>query len=140
MQEAQRAIQALNPLDRAVFALTRGIIGNRRARSLFIIYAATLVSRAVRECITTTAGKCLLCIASLDTLCLVQYDVGERLGRKTDTDKTDLSCTLYMHVTVFATRFPAPQDSMPMIFRPIIPSSSSMVHIQTIRIWRVVFV
>ena len=41
-QEAQRAIQALNPLDRAVFALTKSIIGNRRARSLFILYAATL--------------------------------------------------------------------------------------------------
>jgi homeobox protein cut-like len=41
-QEAQRAIQALNPLDRAVFALTKTIIGNRRARSAFILYAATL--------------------------------------------------------------------------------------------------
>jgi homeobox protein cut-like len=43
-QEAQRAIQALNPLDRAVFALTRTVIGNKRARSFFILYAASLVS------------------------------------------------------------------------------------------------
>ncbi|ORX40652.1 CASP C terminal-domain-containing protein [Kockovaella imperatae] len=41
-REAQRAIQALNPLERAVFALTRAIIGNKRARSLFILYAACL--------------------------------------------------------------------------------------------------
>jgi len=43
-QEAQRAIQALNPLERAVFALTRAIIGNKRARSAFILYAGSLVS------------------------------------------------------------------------------------------------
>lgn len=43
-REAQRAIQALNPLERAVFALTRAIIGNKRSRSLFILYAASLVS------------------------------------------------------------------------------------------------
>lgn len=43
-REAQRAIQALNPLERAVFALTRAIIGNKRSRSLFILYAACLVS------------------------------------------------------------------------------------------------
>ncbi|WWC71958.1 uncharacterized protein I206_105917 [Kwoniella pini CBS 10737] len=41
-REAQRAIQALNPLERGVFALTRAIIGNKRARSLFILYAASL--------------------------------------------------------------------------------------------------
>ncbi|KAK4689850.1 homeobox protein cut-like, partial [Tremellales sp. Uapishka_1] len=41
-REAQRAIQALNPLERAVFALTRAVIGNKRARSLFILYAASL--------------------------------------------------------------------------------------------------
>lgn len=43
-REAQRAIQALNPLERGVFALTRAIIGNKRSRSLFILYAACLVS------------------------------------------------------------------------------------------------
>lgn len=42
-REAQRAIQALNPLERATFALTRAIIGNKRARSLFIMYAGSLV-------------------------------------------------------------------------------------------------
>ncbi|RXK36992.1 homeobox protein cut-like [Tremella mesenterica] len=41
-REAQRAIQALNPLERAVFALTRAIIGNKRARSMFILYAASI--------------------------------------------------------------------------------------------------
>ncbi|KAL7418489.1 hypothetical protein Q5752_006947 [Cryptotrichosporon argae] len=41
-REAQRAVQALNPLERAVFALTRAVIGNRRSRSLFILYAASL--------------------------------------------------------------------------------------------------
>jgi homeobox protein cut-like len=48
LQEAQRAIQALNPIERAVFALTRAIIGNKRARSFFIIYAASLVRSRVR--------------------------------------------------------------------------------------------
>lgn len=43
-REAQRAIQALNPLERATFALTRAIIGNKRARSAFILYTASLVS------------------------------------------------------------------------------------------------
>jgi hypothetical protein len=43
-QEAQRAISALNPMDKAVFALTRAIIGNKRARSFFVIYTAGLVS------------------------------------------------------------------------------------------------
>ncbi|WWC64644.1 uncharacterized protein I303_107255 [Kwoniella dejecticola CBS 10117] len=41
-REAQRAIQALNPLERGVFSLTRAIIGNKQARSLFIFYAASL--------------------------------------------------------------------------------------------------
>ncbi|WVQ84708.1 hypothetical protein IAT38_006864 [Cryptococcus sp. DSM 104549] len=41
-REAQRAIQALNPLERGVFSLTRAIIGNKRARSLFILYAGSL--------------------------------------------------------------------------------------------------
>lgn len=43
-REAQRAVQALNPLDRGVFALTRAVVGNRRARSAFIMYTAALVS------------------------------------------------------------------------------------------------
>lgn len=31
-------------MDKAVFALTRAIIGNKRARSFFVIYTAGLVS------------------------------------------------------------------------------------------------
>ncbi|KAG7527478.1 hypothetical protein FFLO_06893 [Filobasidium floriforme] len=41
-REAQRAISALNPIDRGVFALTRAVVGNKRARSLFIMYSAAL--------------------------------------------------------------------------------------------------
>ncbi|WOO82006.1 Protein CASP [Vanrija pseudolonga] len=41
-REAQRAIHALNPLERATFSLTRAIIGNKRSRSLFIFYAIAL--------------------------------------------------------------------------------------------------
>ncbi|KAI9633995.1 CASP C terminal-domain-containing protein [Dioszegia hungarica] len=41
-REAQRALQALNPMDKAVFALTRAIIGNKRARSFFVFYTAAL--------------------------------------------------------------------------------------------------
>ena len=48
MEEAQRAIQALNPIDRAVFAMTRAVIGNKRARSVFVMYAAGLVSYLYR--------------------------------------------------------------------------------------------
>lgn len=43
-QEAQRAIQALNPLERGVFALTRAVVGNKRARTIFIAYSGALVS------------------------------------------------------------------------------------------------
>ncbi|KIO32240.1 hypothetical protein M407DRAFT_18809 [Tulasnella calospora MUT 4182] len=41
-REAARAVQALNPLERGVFVITRQILGNRRARLAFIIYALTL--------------------------------------------------------------------------------------------------
>ncbi|KAL5485305.1 hypothetical protein ACEPAI_7947 [Sanghuangporus weigelae] len=41
-REATRAYQALNPLDRVVFSLTRAILGNRRARTIFICYAVAL--------------------------------------------------------------------------------------------------
>ena len=41
-REAQRAVQALNPLERAVLTLTRHILGNRRSRTAFIVYAAGL--------------------------------------------------------------------------------------------------
>lgn len=41
-QEATRAYQALNPVERAVLMLTRAILGNRRARAAFILYALAL--------------------------------------------------------------------------------------------------
>ncbi len=41
-QEASRAYQALNPVERGVFALTRLILGSRCARALFICYAFVL--------------------------------------------------------------------------------------------------
>ncbi|KAG0701321.1 CASP C terminal-domain-containing protein [Suillus ampliporus] len=41
-REATRAYEALNPVERGVLVLTRGIIGNRRARTAFISYAAAL--------------------------------------------------------------------------------------------------
>ncbi|KAH7108574.1 CASP C terminal-domain-containing protein [Auriculariales sp. MPI-PUGE-AT-0066] len=41
-REAQHAVQALNPLERAVLTLTRHILGNRRSRTAFIVYAALL--------------------------------------------------------------------------------------------------
>ncbi|KAK8853171.1 hypothetical protein IAR55_003872 [Kwoniella newhampshirensis] len=41
-REAQRAIHALNPIERGVFSLTRAIVGNKRARNLFILYAGSL--------------------------------------------------------------------------------------------------
>nr|ODN99957.1 homeobox protein cut-like [Cryptococcus depauperatus CBS 7855] len=41
-REAQRAVHALNPLERGVFSLTRAIVGNKRARNAFIVYAGSL--------------------------------------------------------------------------------------------------
>ncbi|KAF4620628.1 hypothetical protein D9613_000431 [Agrocybe pediades] len=41
-REATRAYQALNPVERAVLALTRSILGNRRARAFFVIYALAI--------------------------------------------------------------------------------------------------
>ncbi|KIK44901.1 hypothetical protein CY34DRAFT_802255 [Suillus luteus UH-Slu-Lm8-n1] len=52
-REATRAYEALNPVERGVLVLTRGIIGNRRARTAFIFYAAALhllVVVTVYEC------------------------------------------------------------------------------------------
>ncbi|KZV97753.1 hypothetical protein EXIGLDRAFT_348330 [Exidia glandulosa HHB12029] len=40
--EAQRAVQALNPVERGVLTLTRHILGNRRTRAAFIVYAVVL--------------------------------------------------------------------------------------------------
>ena len=41
-QEATRAYQALNPVERGVLTLTRSVLGNRRARTFFICYALAL--------------------------------------------------------------------------------------------------
>lgn len=41
-QEAARAYSNLNPLERGVLVLTRAILGNRRARNAFIVYAFLL--------------------------------------------------------------------------------------------------
>lgn len=41
-QEATRAYQNLNPVERGVLILTRSILGNRRARAFFICYALAL--------------------------------------------------------------------------------------------------
>lgn len=52
-REATRAYEALNPVERGVLVLTRGIIGNRRARTAFIFYATALhllVVVTVYEC------------------------------------------------------------------------------------------
>ncbi|EGN99687.1 hypothetical protein SERLA73DRAFT_51959 [Serpula lacrymans var. lacrymans S7.3] len=57
-REAARAYQALNPVERGVLGLTRSILGNRRARTAFIFYAAALhllVMFTTYEC-TTSSG------------------------------------------------------------------------------------
>jgi homeobox protein cut-like len=59
LQEATRAYQSLNPVERGVLVLTRSILGNRRARTAFIIYAAALhilVMFTTYEC-TTSSGS-----------------------------------------------------------------------------------
>lgn len=41
-QEATRAYESLNVLERGVLVLTRAILGNRRTRTAFILYAIAL--------------------------------------------------------------------------------------------------
>ncbi|KAF8894028.1 CASP C terminal-domain-containing protein [Infundibulicybe gibba] len=41
-REAARAYSNLNPIERGVLVLTRSILGNRRARTFFILYAVAL--------------------------------------------------------------------------------------------------
>jgi homeobox protein cut-like len=58
MQEATRAYESLNVLERGVLVLTRAILGNRRTRTAFICYAILLhllVMFTTYEC-TTTSG------------------------------------------------------------------------------------
>lgn len=59
-REAERAIAALNPVDRGVFALTRAVVGNKRARSAFIMYSAALhclVIFVLYNCMGAEMGK-----------------------------------------------------------------------------------
>lgn len=56
-REAARAVQALNPIEKAVLSLTRAILGNRRARNGFIFYALALhllVMFTTYECTTSS--------------------------------------------------------------------------------------
>ncbi|KAJ7072141.1 CASP C terminal-domain-containing protein [Mycena amicta] len=59
-REATRAYQNLNPIERGVLILTRGILGNRRTRAFFIVYAIVLhllVMFSTYECTTTSGGQ-----------------------------------------------------------------------------------
>ena len=58
-REATRAYESLNVLERGVLVLTRGILGNRRTRTAFIIYAIflhMLVMFTTYEC-TASSGS-----------------------------------------------------------------------------------
>ncbi|KAI0789119.1 CASP C terminal-domain-containing protein [Abortiporus biennis] len=58
-REATRAYESLNPLERGVLILTRAILGNRRTRMAFIVYAIALhllVMFTTYEC-TTSSGS-----------------------------------------------------------------------------------
>jgi len=58
-REAARAYSNLNPLERGVFMLTRAVLGNRRARNVFIGYAVglhVLVMFTLYEC-TMSSGS-----------------------------------------------------------------------------------
>lgn len=59
IQEAARAEQALDPIERAVFLVTRTILGNRRARIAFAAYAGALhllVLITLYECSSFASG------------------------------------------------------------------------------------
>jgi homeobox protein cut-like len=59
-QEATRAYQNLNHIERGVLVLTRGILGNRRTRTFFIFYALALhllVMFTTYECTTSSGGQ-----------------------------------------------------------------------------------
>ena len=58
-QEATRAYESLNVLERGVLVLTRAILGNRRTRTAFIVYAIALhmlVMFTTYEC-TASSGS-----------------------------------------------------------------------------------
>jgi homeobox protein cut-like len=59
IQEANLAYQKLNPIERGVLVLTKGILGNRRTRAFFIFYALALhvlVMFTTYEC-TLSSGQ-----------------------------------------------------------------------------------
>jgi len=41
-REAARAYSNMNPVEKALFSLTRAILGNKKARTAFILYACAL--------------------------------------------------------------------------------------------------
>ncbi|KAF7306052.1 Golgi membrane protein [Mycena chlorophos] len=58
-REATRAYQNLNVVERGVLILTRGILGNRRTRAFFIVYAIVLhmlVMVSTYECTASSGG------------------------------------------------------------------------------------
>ncbi|KAH9978937.1 CASP C terminal-domain-containing protein [Lactifluus volemus] len=58
-REAARAYSNLNPFERGVFVLTRVILGNRRARNAFIVYAIALhvlVMFTLYECAVSSSA------------------------------------------------------------------------------------
>ncbi|KAJ7647139.1 CASP C terminal-domain-containing protein [Roridomyces roridus] len=58
-REATRGYQNLNPIERGVLVLTRGILGNRRTRAFFIVYALALhllVMFTSYECAASSGG------------------------------------------------------------------------------------
>lgn len=60
VQEAARAYSNLNPLERGVLVLTRAVLGNRRARNAFIVYAVALhalVMFTLYECTASSQAR-----------------------------------------------------------------------------------
>ncbi|KAH8993266.1 CASP C terminal-domain-containing protein [Lactarius hatsudake] len=58
-REAARAYSNLNPLERGVLVLTRAVLGNRRARNAFIVYAVglhALVMFTLYECTASSSS------------------------------------------------------------------------------------
>ncbi|KAI0305446.1 CASP C terminal-domain-containing protein [Multifurca ochricompacta] len=59
-REAARAYSNLNPLERGVLMLTRAVLGNRRARNTFIVYAIglhVLVMLTLYECAMSSSPQ-----------------------------------------------------------------------------------
>ncbi len=59
-QEATRAYESLNVLERGVLVLTRAVLGNRRTRTAFIFYAISLhllTAFTLYECATSSGSQ-----------------------------------------------------------------------------------